>query len=268
MNNHSTSSSILLAGKSAFSLLVVTVLLSAPACKTTSGVTGKPLKEKTPEAVMESLVRNQVNAEWFSARMDVSYADQNQSVGASATIRMRKDSIIWMNVKKLGFELARLLITQDSVFVMDRINNQFIAEDLHFLEKAYNIPANLFTLQALILGNPVFFSIKNLNVENRELSYHLFGKDDKMENHYWLDPARMLLQKMQFNDFRSNRKVDVNLDGYEKGSDNQFFSYIRKLEFNSQETGAMSIGLKFSKVEINIPKSISFEIPQRYTRIN
>ena len=248
-------------------LLCSIVILSISACKTTKGTVLKKSERDKPEVVFDEMIKNQVNAEWFEGRVKMRFADEYQSLRGTGTIKMRKDSVIWMNVKALGFEVGRALITKDSFFVIYRLQRQYMAEPLDYVEKSYNMPANISTLQSLILGNPLFFQSNGFNLENKELSYHLFGKNDWMESHYWLNNKDLSIQKMNFDDFRDGRKVNMSLDNYSQTPDNQNFSYFRKLELSSEQTGDISVDIDFTKIELNTPKSINFEIPERYKRI-
>ena len=114
-----------------------------------------------------------------------------------------------------------------------------------------------------------FFSkLLGFNLEKEELSYHLFGKNDWIQSHYWLNDTDLSIQKMNFDDFRDGRKVNMTLEEYTQTEDNQNFSYFRKLELASEQTGNISVDIDFTKVELNIPMNINFEIPERYTRID
>ncbi len=251
-------------------LFVGTLVLLLPlgACTPKKAVTGDSLKENTPEAMMDQLVRNQVHAEWLDAKAKISYNDGYQTISANATIKMRKDSILWIAVKKLGFEVARMQVTRDSVYILDRLNNEYDIKDLSYLESSLNIPANLQMLQAFLLGNPVFFTRKNLQLEAAESGYHLWGKDEMRENHFWMNGKQLLLEKTTLSDGRSGRNMALELKEHADLTGNQKFSYLRQLELNSRETGKVNAEISFSSVEINNPIEIHFEIPERYTRMD
>lgn len=246
--------------------LVLLLLLGA--CTPKKAVIGDSLKENTPEAMMDKLVRNQVYAEWLDAKAKISYNDGYQTISANATIKMRKDSILWIAIKKLGFEVARMQVTRDSVYILDRLNNEYDIKDLSYLESSLNIPANLQMLQAFLLGNPVFFTRKNLQLETAEGGYHLWGKDEMKENHFWMNGKQLLLEKTTLSDGRSGRNMALELKEHADLTGNQKFSYLRQLELNSRETGKVNAEISFSSVEINNPIEIHFEIPERYTRMD
>ncbi|HAR20844.1 MAG TPA: DUF4292 domain-containing protein, partial [Cytophagales bacterium] len=49
--------------------------------------------------------------------------DGTNQFSSPLTIRIRKDSVIWISVNPaLGIEVVRALITKDSIFVIDKIH--------------------------------------------------------------------------------------------------------------------------------------------------
>ncbi len=246
-----------------FLAFTVTLLASCGASK--KGMTGK-LDYANPEVLLKSMVANQVNLQWLDGRAKIDFSDENTSLGATATIRIKKDSVIWVAVRKLGFEVARALVTKDSVYILDRLNNEYDVKGLDYLQREYNLPANFESVQAILLGNPIFFTTSGLQSETAAASYHLFGKSTHMDTHYWLDQKSLQLQQMQFKDLNENREVNVTLEDYQPISNNQKFSYLRKLELNSRQTGNVKVDIQFSQLEINSPKDVRFEIPNKYTR--
>ncbi|MEM0992120.1 MAG: DUF4292 domain-containing protein [Bacteroidota bacterium] len=250
-------------GKQITLFLALSLLLTN--CKGLKGV-NKEDDKMDAEKVRLAMLKNQVRADWLNASAKISLNGGGMAQSASASIRMQKDSLIWMSVKKLGFEIARALITQDSVYLIDRFNRQYMENDLNFLSESYNLPANLETLQAVLLGNPVFLTNAPLQLEQSEGQYHLFNEGER-KGSYWLGQENMQLLQMKLEDTDANQKLDVALLDYRLLADNQFFSYLREIEITSESTGDSSVMLSFQKVELNEPKSVRFEVPKSYSRI-
>ncbi len=246
-------------------LFCLSLISIFPACKTSKGTTvgGKKMKS---EALMAHLMTNQVKADWLDGRAKISYNDGSFSISLSSNIKLRKDSLIWMNAKKLGFEVARVLVTPDSVYILNRLNREYSIKGLASLQKDYNLPGDFKTLQQVILGNPIFFFTGNMQLENNSIAYHLFGKNGEQESHYYLDNPGLLLRKMAFRDKMANRNMDLSLEEYGKTDDDQDFSYLRNVQVDSRETGKAAVEIEFTKVTLNEPTDINFEIPDRYTR--
>lgn len=228
----------------------------------------KTVRDRSPEFLMRQLIAQQIDADWIDARAKVDYDDGSLSIGATADIRLRKDSVLWVAVKKLGFEVGRALITPDSIYVLDRLNNEAVVKDIGYIANKYNIPADFQVLQSLILGNPLFFMTRGFSVETVDQLYHLYGEKNGMNSHYWLGNEGFRLERMHFEDERNRRSILMQFDGYEQEAKDKNFSYLRNLEVDSKETGKVAIGLRFSQVEFNVPKNIRFEIPERYTRVD
>jgi hypothetical protein len=249
-------------------LIAVLAIGLLASCKTAKKTNVGKINKNSPELLLKTLQTNQVNVNWLEGRAKIDFSDAKTSIGATATIRIKKDSVIWASVRKLGFEVARALVTKDSVYIMDRINNEYDVKGLDYLQRTYNLPADFASVQAIFLGNPIFFNTGDLQSETAGSNYHLYGKSTTMDAHYWLDQNTLQLGQMRFKDLQDNREVNIKLEDYQSLANNQKFSYLRKLELNSRQTGAVKVEMQFSQLDINSPKDVRFEIPNRYTRSN
>ena len=220
------------------------------------------------------MAEQRFDADWLSAKMKITYADDYQTRKLTANIRIRKDSIIWMNVKKLSVEAARIKITPDSIYAIDRINKEYFVKDLSFLEKEYSIPSrqsgpsNFTVLQEVIFGNPVFFDGSGLKTSVNSSEYQLNNENDDFESQYLVDGISFLLTQMVFEEKHSIQNLKVNYDHSGEAEEYPNFSYFRNFDLYTERIGNVSVNVKFSKLEINSPKTIRFEIPSHYTKVN
>ena len=236
-------------------------------CKGTSKAEGSKIKKRSAAFLQKKMLENQVNAEWLSSNVKIVYRDNSQIQKVTALVKIKKDSILWMSIRKFGLEGARVQITQDSVFLIDRLNGQYAIKDLDYIQQEFNLPSNFNMLQALFLGNPIFFT-KELEAEPKTLSYYLIGDAERFKSEYWLNSSTYDLKKIAFFDKDEKMNLEINLENYQILPNKQKFSYFRTLELKTPEIEHLSIDLTFSKTEINVPKNIHFEIPKRYTRID
>lgn len=235
-------------------------------CSTTRSSAG-PVKKDSPEYLARKLESNQLSATWFEGKARIDYNDGNQVVRVNATIRMREDSAVWVAVRKLGFEVVRALVTPDSVFVIDRFNNAFYAYDLQYLSKTYQLPASLPILQDILLGNPFFlpFTARTMTQEGADFWLEETATSHRVRHLINGDNYRM--EALEYRDLQTDRQLALQLAEYDTITGKHNFSYLRKVTLETQESGKISVELKFSEVELNVPKDLPFDVPERYLRV-
>lgn len=142
------------------SLIVCIALIMSTGCALFKGPSEqekKGLSAVAPSTVdiIETIQREAVDFSelTFNAILGITVGGSENSV--NATFRIRKDSVIWISARKLGFEIGRLMLTEDSVWLMDRINNQYFEGDYLFFQRQFNIDADYNLVESLLLGNPL-----------------------------------------------------------------------------------------------------------------
>lgn len=248
-------------------LLILLFSLSTLSCKTAGRAVNSKLKKRSAKYLLKKMEANVVEIKSFEAKAKIQFQDQHQKVKATAFIRHKKDSLIWIAVKKLSVEGARVLITKDSIFAINRLEKTVMAKDLSFLQDHYGLPANFDLLQAILLGNPVYFGDQKKEASIDHGQYRLDVFDEPYKSLYWLDGISYLLTQMSFSDEERQRHISMNFDAYKGLDDGQNFAYERALLMDSPDTGPISLDIKFTKIKINTDKEIKFEIPSHYTKI-
>ncbi|MFN3444260.1 MAG: DUF4292 domain-containing protein [Bacteroidia bacterium] len=140
------------------------LIVATNSCKSKKVVSTKPVETKLPqqgptptEVVLNTVDANTNNFSFYQSRAKVNYKDDKQKVELDVNLIMEKDQYIWMSVTAvLGIEVARIMITQDSVKILDRLNRKYIAADFDYIQRMSNVPLKLNNLQNLIVGNTVF----------------------------------------------------------------------------------------------------------------
>ena len=141
----------------------------------------------------------------------------------------------------------------------------YYARPLVYVESEFNLPADFNLLQEMILGNAILLDENNINSKKLTDRYILTANSDDYQTEYRLGAAPYLLEEMSVNDEANQRNFSIDFDEYKKV--NQYhFSHRRDIELSSEETGDGTIKINFSKVEIDVPKSMPFSISSRYER--
>ena len=108
-------------------LLFVSSLFSS--CKTRQKITlnnGRCILDfKNAKSLTSHLKEKEFKFDRLNAKLSAEAEIDSTSASFTVTLRMKKDSVIWMSISKLGIEGARVLITKDSVKLLNRIKNTF-----------------------------------------------------------------------------------------------------------------------------------------------
>ena len=251
-----------------FTFFVLLSLLSTCNTLKKAGFGKKDTSESSARAIISAIEKQSLQADWFTAKARISYKDKDMSVSGSATIRMKTDSLLWISIKKLGFEVARAAITKDSVYVLDRLNNEYAIYGLDYLQESYNLPGDFQLLQSVVFGKPYFFDEQSVTLSPEEDAYVLKNSFYGHQIEYQVDQKDLRLLQLDYETNLGAQKMKIDLTEYEELADKQLFSYFRTLKMNSPDTGTTDVTIKFSQVELDTPKEVQFRIPSRYTKMD
>lgn len=93
--------------------------------------------------------------EWLTANLNIQAEGNGMTYNdLSGQIRMRKDSIVWLNVTAtMGVEVLRAKISNDSVWIVNRLEKSYLAEPLDTVSAQLGMPLSLPLVQILLLDN-------------------------------------------------------------------------------------------------------------------
>ncbi len=248
--------------------LSLVLVIGANSCSSKKKVVDSNTADRSANYLLKEVDNRLLEPEWMEAKASIHFEDKDISIGGKATLRLRKDSLLWVSVRKFGLEVARAKINTDSVYVLDRINNEYAIYGLSYLAKSYGLPADFNLLQCMVLGNPYFFNRTRVRVENRPPVYILQERLDARSLAYSVAGADFSLTAIDFLDRNESITVNVALSDYKPVDKDRIFSYFRKIQVDSEETGPVKVEIKYDKVEFDVPSSMEFNIPGKYSRID
>lgn len=140
-------------------LLSIVAILGYSCTTKKQTVVTTPIKEidtKSPAYLLEKMFQNETRFETISAKFAAELNTGGNNTAFKTSLRIRKDSAIWMSISPaLGIEVARVLITKDSVFFINRINSTYFAGDFAYFSNLLNTEVDYELLEALLVGNPI-----------------------------------------------------------------------------------------------------------------
>ncbi len=87
-----------------------------------------------------------------------SFSSPQSSASFRYTIRMKRDSVIWLDVMDplLGLKVARAVIYPDSAVMYNRFESTWMAGGSNILEESIGLNLTFSQLQATLLGEPMY----------------------------------------------------------------------------------------------------------------
>lgn len=142
---------------------------------------GKPLRNLSPQQVLETYSSSQPLWEWIGMKIDASVETANGVDSFKASIRMAKDSAIWISISPaLGVEVARILMEPDSVRFLSKIpGNRFhFAGNYSKLSEWAETDLSFSDIQDILTGRPMAIDMEldKFNSRIDGYSYALISK--------------------------------------------------------------------------------------------
>lgn len=141
-----------------FTGLALAGLLLLFGCKPTERAVAREYPPKSEADLIALAQNNHFDFQWFSAKISADARTPERSNSFRATLRIRKDSAIWVSVSPaMGIEAFRLLCTRDSVKYLDKLKNQYFLGTYKRLNELTNSDLDLQALQDILVGDPLYF---------------------------------------------------------------------------------------------------------------
>ena len=223
---------------------------------------------KTINETMTRLRSHNIDYKTFNAKIKVEYEDsKGKQPDIIAIVRIMKDSAIWISLSATIFnvEVYRMLITKDSVVLMNTREKEVQYRSLDYLQDVTEIPFDYKSIQDLLVGNPIFLDSNVVSYKKTEsqILVSTIGNFFKHLLTLSVDNNLLLHSKLDDIDIARNRTADITYGDFENKNGINFSTYR---EITVSEKNKLDIRLNYKQYEFNKELSISFKIPKNYKR--
>ncbi|SEJ83075.1 protein of unknown function [Dyadobacter sp. SG02] len=226
-----------------------------------------------PEAgeAMPVVKVNEVDFQYLTAKSKFSFKSAKQDFdNTNVNIRMKKDSIIWLSVTGVGLEVARGIITRDSIVFMDKIHRDYFVFNYEQLSKQYNFDLNFDLLQSVIIGNMPFEMQEDGRFVKENDFYILKQAVDRLEVDNYIAEKNQKLSRLKATEVPTQNTFTLDYEDFRQVG--QFlFPFTSLINLNvlskEQQKRETTMRLKHSKVElVNQSPGFPFNVPSSYKR--
>jgi hypothetical protein len=206
--------------------------------------------------------------EYLSIKSKFRLDHLGEETKASAHIRIRRDSLIWMSVSKTNVEGLRILVTPDSFLMVDRINKQYLAYDYARLREVFNFSFDYRMLEAALVGEPYFPN--GPHEAQRKTPDELVFQDQLggISLEQFVAKATRKLLRVEARD-SLQQQLQVEYQAFEP-VEGQLFAHGRtiRVDFRKDEAPVQStLELEYNKVSVaDSTLKFPFKVNDKYTR--
>ncbi|GAB1404577.1 hypothetical protein MASR1M74_17560 [Lentimicrobium sp.] len=262
-------------------LLMMMLIMVSISCSVSKRTIRKPLKEEGAAFIFESLKKNELKYHNLSARFSASFYQNKSRTTFSGQLRIQKDSLIWVSISPaFGIEMIRILITNDSIFYMNRLDKTYFTGDFNYINTKINSTLDFDMLQSFLTGNDFSFyenSTFRAGIDNHEYTLTTTGRRKLKKyvrnnneisiplQNLWLNPETFKITRVLIRELTPNgRKVEGSYT-YEK-QNNQLVPMTVSFNLETLDN-KNSIEVEYTRFEIPDNLNFPFRIPDKYSRI-
>ncbi len=246
-----------------FSLSLSIILFG---CKSKKAIQQTPAVDKYSSEIYDSLSNHHLDFDWFVAEGKGKYQMNDKSISTKTYLRLKKDSIIWIVIKKFSAESNRILLTPDSFFILYRLEQKFERGSLSNLLATNQIDFSFSELQDFLAGNvPLVDSSAYKNTIENNFNTITFPYRELMAKLY-LNPSDLTIHHGFVQDDKM-QTIRLIMDDYRLRPDGHKIPYFREYLFDFENGDEAKAQFEFSEIDINVPKKTRFTIPDYYDEI-
>jgi len=211
----------------------------------------------------------QIDFGYLHGRARLVFKDEKKEREVKANIRIRKDSVIWMNFTVVGVQGGKALINKDSITIVSNVDKEYYVFDFGELSKRFNFHIDYSVIESAMLGNP----IKSGNTENeigkegeRDL---LIQKEGSVVIKNLINPILKKIEYVELVEATTNNILKVEYSNFQPLGD-KYFAYNGIVNvFYKTAAGLINntITIEYNKAEVGDKElKFPFNIPKRYDR--
>ena len=171
-----------------------------------------------------TLAIEEIDFDYLHGKSRMILKDGNKEREVKANVRVRKDSVIWMNFTVIGVQGGRALINQDSITIISNVDKEYFVFDYKDLSKRFNFEINYKVIQSAMLGNLLMERSDADTVEQKSATYLLSQSSGHVDVMNFISAATMKIQKVELKENDTHNSLTINYGDFQPVG-NKLFPY-------------------------------------------
>lgn len=249
------------------SLIILGILILSTSCKSTK-VTNKNIANLSAKNIIKKNNKSAIDNTNIRASLLVKYKGKNELPNLKTSLRIAKDSIIWLSFSKLGFPIAKVLITPNEVKFYEKISKTYFVGNYELISNWLGTSFDFEMIQNLFLGE----ALMDLNKEKYHVSIQdgMYKLEAKTQNplfdiFFWIDPYTFKLSKEEINHGSRRQRLTIMYKDFDKFDQSLFpKGFVIKAVDKNRKT---NIDVNYKNVIFDSPLRFPFKIPSGYSNV-
>jgi hypothetical protein len=253
-------------------IVILSVAIFSSSCRVKK-LKVEPSKDNLELSVEDELKRkilpyiktSNFNFQYLIAKAKVNVKREGKDFNLTFNIRVENNTKIWISVNALGgIEVARVLLSQDSVKIIDRLNKQYIAKDYIFLSELLKTNVSYALIQDMMFGNaPSTIDYEKSVISMNESTYQFEGNQEMINYTVNLRKEDFKLLVLNLLDQgEEKRQVEVNYGGFKLIENQNFPFLINSIASSPKES--LTLNLEYAKIEKVTNLEFPFNVPKKF----
>lgn len=246
----------------------------------------KSLKKENVNFLMSKLKANNYNFHWISAHFNADIDDDSSQTSFGGTLRIRKDSLIWMTVSVVlgAYTAVHAKMDADSVMIINHHEENYLKGNYDYIDSLLKEDIDYELLQSVMIGNSMEFyndtakmnaylegkdyllsTVRKRRLRRMERNKPLHIKNDAQL--IWIDSVDFHIKKVKLEDFVTHHTFEATYDDFQKSDSGiSFPTHIHYEIFTGKKT--IKIDLTYKKINFTNYEKAPFIIPKKYEQIH
>lgn len=241
------------------------------------------LDYKNAKALSRLMLENEFDYTWIFAKANVESLVEEKEESFDIRLSLRKDSAMLVNIQYvLGINVAKVLITKDSVKFVDYIHKSFFVGDFGYINDLLHVDIDFDLLQSVLFGNSAKFYDEDARLkpitDRQNCNYMLSTERKKRLKRIivgsevpnadlqiiTLSPENFKILRNEFEQTSTGRKFIAAYSDFSI-KDSVYAPYHVDIDIQAQKNARLKIN--YVRIEKNSPQKLSLNIPAKYDAI-
>ncbi len=217
------------------------------------------------KTIIRSHYQNSLRFKTLRGKMKIDYSDGETSQGLSVSVRIEKDTAIWLSAP-LG--MVKVYITPQRVSFYNKLENEYFDGNFEYLSNLLGTDLDFDKVQNLLLGQAmVDMRLNKYEVSITGENYALKPKNtiEFFKILFEIEPKNFKMASQIISQPSKNRLLDINYKNYQKI--NKWILPNQIIIVASEGMKRNTIEIEYRNMEFDEPVSFPYKIPKGFKEI-